>query len=204
MKPQFGNIKWNDDDKYFQLWCEGRTGFPVIDAAMTELNTTGKIRFQIIGSLQIAPNHPFFKISNLLSGYMNNRARTFVADFLVKLMQIDWRKGEKHFATKLIDYDSLVNNGSWQYAFSNQADKPGDVRVFNPWMQSSKFDSNATYIKKWLPNLESVAPEDLHNWEHGRKKYNLARLDYVRPCLDYNKQRKAANTLYKSALHSMY
>jgi len=177
LKPQFGNIKWNDDDKYFQLWCEGRTGFPVVDAAMTELNTTG---------------------------YMNNRARTFVADFLVKLMQIDWRKGEKHFATKLIDYDSLVNNGSWQYAFSNQADKPGDVRVFNPWMQSSKFDANATYIKKWLPNLESVAPEDLHNWEHGRKKYNLARLDYVRPCLDYNKQRKAANTLYKSALHSMY
>ena len=177
MKPQFGAIKWNDDEKYFQLWCNGQTGFPVVDAAMIELNETG---------------------------YMNNRCRTFVADFLVKLMQIDWRKGEKHFATKLIDYDPLVNNGSWQYAFSNQADKPGDIRVFNPWMQSKKFDPNATYIKKWLPNLDSVTPEDLHNWEHGRKKYNLARLNYYRPCLDYNKQRKAANTLYKSALQSMY
>ena len=101
----------------------------------------------------------------------------FTSNFLIKILGIDWRKGEKYFATKLIDYDMLVNNGNWQWSSSTGADSQPYFRIFNPWNQSSKFDKDAVYIKRYLPNLKGVAPSHLHDWEKGHKHYNLKKLN---------------------------
>lgn len=173
LKPQYDAIKWNEDDALFEAWCEGRTGYPVVDAAMMQMNTTG---------------------------YMHNRARMFTSNFLIKILGIDWRKGEKYFATKLIDYDMLVNNGNWQWSSSTGADSQPYFRIFNPWNQSSKFDKDAVYIKRFLPNLKGVAPSHLHTWDKSYRNYNLTKLNYVKPCCDYKKCRDRTLTMYKTAL----
>jgi len=173
LKPNYDAIKWVEDDELFEAWCEGRTGYPVVDAAMMQMNTTG---------------------------YMHNRARMFTSNFLIKILGIDWRKGEKYFATKLIDYDMLVNNGNWQWSSSTGADSQPYFRIFNPWNQSSKFDKDAVYIKRYLPNLKGVAPSHLHDWEKGHRNYNLKKLNYVKPCCDYKKCRDRTLNMYKTAL----
>ena len=131
---------------------------------------------------------------------MHNRARMFTSNFLIKILGIDWRKGEKYFATKLIDYDMLVNNGNWQWSSSTGADSQPYFRIFNPWNQSSKFDKDAVYIKRYLPNLKGVAPSHLHDWEKGHRHYNLKKLNYVKPCCDYKKCRDRTLNMYKTAL----
>ncbi|MFT4312517.1 MAG: cryptochrome/photolyase family protein [Candidatus Woesearchaeota archaeon] len=134
-QKKYTDISWENNKNYFEKWCAGKTGFPIIDAAMNQLNQTG---------------------------YMHNRARMIVASFLTKDLLIDWRWGEKYFAQTLIDYDPCVNNGSWQWAASTGCDAQPYFRIFNPWLQQEKFDPECTYIKKWLPELQNYNPKQIH------------------------------------------
>jgi deoxyribodipyrimidine photo-lyase len=134
---QYANIHWANDLNRFVRWCEGKTGFPIVDAGMRELNATG---------------------------YMHNRVRMIVASFLVKDLHIDWRWGERYFAETLIDYDCAVNNGNWQWAASTGCDAQPYFRIFNPWLQQQKFDAQCEYIYRWIPELTHFSPKDIHNW----------------------------------------
>lgn len=129
-------LDWSHDKETFQKWCDGKTGFPIVDAGMRELNATG---------------------------WMHNRVRMIVASFLTKDLLIDWRWGEKYFAQKLVDYDPAVNNGSWQWASSTGCDSQPYFRIFNPWLQGEKYDPNCDYIKKWIPELREVPNKDIHS-----------------------------------------
>lgn len=132
---KFDKIKWSPNRAAFKKWCEGKTGFPIVDAGMRELNETG---------------------------FIDNRMRMIVASFLVKDLHIDWREGEKYFAQHLIDYDPAVNNGNWQWVASTGADAQPYFRVFNPWTQQKKFDPDCVYIKKWVPELKNATPKEIH------------------------------------------
>lgn len=134
---KYEKLKWENDKTKFKKWCEGKTGFPIIDAGMRELNETG---------------------------YMHNRARLIVASFLVKDLRIDWRWGEKYFAQKLIDYDISVNNGNWQWSASVGCD-PRPLRIFNPWLQQKKYDPDCVYIKRWVPELKKISAYVIHGIE---------------------------------------
>jgi len=132
---KYDSITWTNDKTKFKAWREGRTGFPMVDAGMRQLNTTG---------------------------WMHNRVRMVVASFLVKDLHIDWRWGEKYFAQKLVDYDPAVNNGNWQWAASTGCDAQPYFRIFNPWKQQEKFDPDGKYIKQWVPELQSLTSKDIH------------------------------------------
>jgi len=139
--PRFEGLVWRNDTDQFDAWCRGRTGFPLIDAGMRELNA---------------------------SGYMHNRVRMLVASFLVKDLQIDWRWGERYFARRLIDYDPCVNNGNWQWAASTGCDAQPWFRIFNPWLQQRKFDPAADYIRRWIPELTGLDGTAIHRLERDR------------------------------------
>lgn len=162
----YGNktVDWVNSPKHFKAWTEGKTGYPVVDACMTELNTTG---------------------------YMHNRGRMIVANFLTRILGINWKLGEHYFATKLYDYDPIHNNLGWQgqaFVMGNEA-RPAYQSVLNPWLQSGKYDPDGIYIKKWLPVLKEVVPRHLHSWDRFHKDYPT--IDYVGPIVDYkeNKQK---------------
>jgi len=133
-KPQYDRIEWRNNESEFKAWCEGKTGFPIVDAGMRELNATG---------------------------FMHNRVRMIVASFLVKDLLIDWRWGEAYFAQKLLDFDLSANNGGWQWAAGSGCDAAPYFRVFNPTEQTKKFDPKYEYIKKWVTEFNTpkyVAP----------------------------------------------
>ncbi|MCQ8102701.1 DNA photolyase family protein [Methylomonas sp. SURF-2] len=134
---RYDAINWRNDRDEFQAWADGRTGFPIVDAGMRQLNQTG---------------------------CMHNRVRMIVASFLVKDLLISWRWGERYFARHLLDYDPSLNNGNWQWAASTGCDAQPYFRIFNPWLQQKKFDPDCVYIKRWLPELEHYSPERIHNW----------------------------------------
>lgn len=159
--PKFDGIMWDRSQKIFKAWKEGRTGFPVVDACMRELNTTG---------------------------YMHNRGRMIVASFLIKDLLIDWREGEKYFATKLTDYNLSANNGGWQWSSGGGTDSQPYYRVFNPWTQSKKFDPDCEYIRRWLPELEGVDSKDIHMWFKAYEKH--PGVEYPKPIVDHDEQRK--------------
>lgn len=141
---RFDAINWQDDDALFQCWCEGRTGFPIVDAGMRQLAE---------------------------SGFMHNRVRMIVASFLVKDLHIDWRKGEAWFARHLVDYDPAINNGNWQWAASTGCDAQPWFRIFNPWLQQKRFDPDCRYIKRWLPALATIDARTIHQWgERGNQR----------------------------------
>jgi deoxyribodipyrimidine photo-lyase len=129
-KPQYDRIPWRTNEEDFQAWCEGRTGYPIVDAGMRELNATG---------------------------FMHNRVRMIVASFLTKHLLIDWRWGEAYFAKKLLDFELASNNGGWQWAAGTGTDAQPYFRVFNPDSQTEKFDKEQRYIKKWVPEFGTVA-----------------------------------------------
>ncbi|AQW82837.1 cryptochrome/photolyase family protein [Campylobacter pinnipediorum] len=129
------NINWSNNEEHFKKWCRGETGVPIIDAAMRHLNNTGT---------------------------MHNRLRMITASFLTKNLFIDWKKGEEYFALKLLDYEASSNIGSWQWSASTGTDANPYFRVFNPYSQSKKFDPNAIFIKKVIPELRDVNPKLLH------------------------------------------
>lgn len=125
-KPAYDHIPWRNNEVEFKAWCEGKTGYPIVDAGMRELNETG---------------------------YMHNRVRMIVASFLTKHLLIDWRWGEAYFAKKLLDFELASNNGGWQWAAGTGTDAQPYFRVFNPDSQTEKFDKDLKYIRKWVPEL---------------------------------------------------
>ncbi|MFT5821966.1 MAG: deoxyribodipyrimidine photo-lyase [Crocinitomix sp.] len=126
-KKKYANIEWRNDEKEFQLWCEGKTGYPIVDAGMRQLNETG---------------------------FMHNRVRMVVASFLIKDLLIDWRWGEAYFAEKLLDFDLASNNGNWQWAAGTGCDSAPYFRVFSPTLQQEKFDKQRSYIQRWIPDFD--------------------------------------------------
>lgn len=127
-KPQYRNIRWRDNTDEFEQWCEGQTGFPIVDAGMRQLNQTG---------------------------FMHNRVRMITASFLTKDLLIDWRWGEAYFAKKLLDFELASNNGNWQWAAGTGCDAAPYFRIFNPQRQLEKFDPDKKYVRRWVPEVES-------------------------------------------------
>lgn len=171
LKPQYDNIKWEGSHAHFVKWCKGETGFPIVDAAMREMNETG---------------------------YMHNRGRLIVASFLIKTLLVDWQKGEKYFATRLVDYDPSSNNGNWQWVASTGADSQPYFRIFNPWSQSKEHDPEATYIKHWVPELAEVPAKCIHTWNECAAEFKG--IDYPKPIVDYKEQREKALKMYKAVV----
>jgi deoxyribodipyrimidine photo-lyase len=157
---KYENIIWSKNEKYFHAWREGRTGFPIVDAGMRELNATG---------------------------YMHNRLRMITASFLVKDLHIDWRWGEKYFAQKLVDYDPAVNNGNWQWAASTGCDAQPYFRIFNPWLQQEKFDADCLYIKQWIPELARIPAKMIHGLgKNSLEKHDLKKNNFEMNGLEQN------------------
>lgn len=143
-KPAYDRIVWRNNEIEFKAWCEGKTGYPIVDAGMRELNATG---------------------------FMHNRVRMIVASFLTKHLLIDWRWGEAYFAQKLLDFDLSANNGGWQWAAGSGTDAAPYFRVFNPALQTEKFDKQLLYIKKWVPELNELTyPRPIVNHDFARKR----------------------------------
>jgi len=136
-KEKYSSLPWSEDKQAFKRWCQGMTGFPLVDAGMRELNATG---------------------------FMHNRVRMVVGSFLVKDLHINWLWGERYFAQKLVDYDPCVNNGNWQWVASTGCDSQPYFRIFNPWLQQKKFDPQCVYIKRWIPELKDVPIARVHAW----------------------------------------
>ncbi|WP_439883431.1 cryptochrome/photolyase family protein [Pontibacter sp. MBLB2868] len=142
--PKFRQIEWRNDEAEFKRWCEGKTGFPLVDAGMRELNETG---------------------------FMHNRVRMVVASFLIKDLLIDWRWGEAYFAEKLLDYEMSSNVGNWQWAAGTGADAQPYFRVFNPDSQIKKFDKDHVYIKRWVPEFGTTAyPKPMVDHNEARER----------------------------------
>jgi deoxyribodipyrimidine photo-lyase len=127
-RKEYDTIAWRDDEKSFEKWCAGKTGYPMVDAGMRELNATG---------------------------YMHNRVRMIVSSFLTKHLLLDWRLGEAYFAKKLLDFDMASNNGGWQWASGSGTDAAPYFRIFNPSEQQKKFDSELKYIRRWIPEFDT-------------------------------------------------
>jgi deoxyribodipyrimidine photo-lyase len=153
-KPKYDNIRWINDEKHFETWCNGNTGYPIVDAGMRQLNQTG---------------------------YMHNRVRMITASFLTKHLLTDWRWGEAYFAGKLLDFELSSNNGGWQWAASSGCDAAPYFRVFNPELQTKKFDPELQYVKKWVPEFQGPS--------------------YPKPVVDHKFARERVLKAYKKALN---
>ena len=159
-KTQYDRIEWRNNEHEFKAWCEGKTGFPIVDAGMRELNSTG---------------------------FMHNRVRLIVASFLVKDLLIDWRWGEAYFAQKLLDFDLSANNGGWQWAAGSGCDAAPYFRVFNPTEQTKKFDPKYEYVRKWVPEFNTAKyPKPIVDHSAAR----LRVLSVYKDALTDNKQTK--------------
>lgn len=152
---KYDGIQWRNDEEEFKKWCEGNTGYPIVDAGMRELNATG---------------------------YMHNRVRMIVASFLTKHLLIHWSWGEAYFAEKLLDFDLASNNGGWQWAAGTGVDAAPYFRVFNPYIQTEKFDPKLNYVRKWVPELDSS--------------------DYPKPIVDHKNARERAISTYKYGINA--
>jgi deoxyribodipyrimidine photo-lyase len=166
-RPKYDRMDWSNDKDLFQAWCEGKTGFPIVDAGMRQLNSTG---------------------------WMHNRVRMIVASFLTKDLLINWQWGEKYFAQKLVDYDISVNNGNWQWAASTGCDPVPYFRIFNPWLQQKKFDPQCDYIKQFIPELRDYAPKIVHNLF---KSHPRDLKDYPNPIVNHATMREKAKIMFK-------
>ena len=143
-KPEYERIEWRRNQEDFQRWCDGATGYPIVDAGMRELNATG---------------------------YMHNRVRMITASFLMKHLLLDWRWGERYFAQKLLDFDLAANNGGWQWAAGTGCDAAPYFRIFNPTTQAEKFDPKGEYIKRWVPELNSFEyPQPMVDHKFARER----------------------------------
>lgn len=173
-KPEFDRLRFGNRRDWFQAWCEGRTGYPIVDAAMRQLNTTG---------------------------YMHNRLRMIAASFLVKDLLVDWRWGERYFAEHLNDFDLAANNGGWQWAASTGCDAQPYFRIFNPVSQSEKFDAEGRFIRQYLPELAEVPTRCIHApWTMTPLEASAAGVrigtDYPAPIVDHAEARKAALRMF--------
>lgn len=170
MKENYRKIKWHYNAGWFEKWCEGKTGFPIVDAGIRQMNQTG---------------------------YMHNRARLIVANFLVKTLLIDWRHGEKYFATQLVDYDVANNNLNWQWCASTAVDSQPYFRIFNPWLQQKEYDPKCEYIKRWIPELANIEPNVIHHWGEDKSKADVS-TNYPKPICNYEQQKEKALAMYKA------
>ena len=175
-KVEFENLPFPNDEALFKAWCEGKTGYPLIDAAMRQINSTG---------------------------FMHNRLRMVVACFLVKDLLVDWRWGERYFAEHLIDFDLSANNGSWQWAASTGCDAQPWFRIFNPITQSERFDPAGKFIRKYVPEIANCSDEEIHKpWQMSPIRQQLSGViigtNYPAPIIDHAVQRTLALNLYKS------
>ena len=180
-KAEFGALPFPNNPEHFKAWCDGKTGYPLVDAAMRQLNNTG---------------------------FMHNRLRMVAASFLVKDLLIDWRWGERYFAEKLIDYDFSANNGGWQWAASTGCDAQPWFRIFNPTTQSERFDANGRFIRKYVTELSKCNDKEIHApWLMSTARQStidtIIGRDYPHPVVDHSMQRLMALDLYKnSQLHA--
>lgn len=175
-KPEFTNLEWEYDEEKFQRWCDGRTGFPLVDAAMRQLRQ---------------------------DCWMHNRARMVVASFLSKDLLIDWRRGERYFMEHLIDCDFASNHGGWGFGSSTGVDPQPYFRIFNPLLQSEKFDPKGEYIRHWLPELKDVKGPAIHA-PYARGAGAIAQKNgYPRPVVEHAKARDAALEKYERARHTI-
>jgi deoxyribodipyrimidine photo-lyase len=175
-KREFGKLQWPGTKAHFKAWCEARTGYPLIDAAMRQLATTG---------------------------YMHNRLRMIVASFLAKDLLVDWRYGERFFARHLNDYDLAANNGGWQWAASTGCDSQPYFRIFNPVTQSQRFDPKGDFIRRYLPQLAKVPDKSIHApWTLGPLSQEAVGCvigrDYPAPIVDHTEQREKALALFST------
>jgi deoxyribodipyrimidine photo-lyase len=166
-KESFNNIEWDNNEENYERWCNGETGCPIVDAGMREMNVTG---------------------------YMHNRVRMIVATFLIFYLKIDWRWGMKYFSKKLTDIDWASNVGNWQWTAGTELWSNDYYKVFSMDSQVKRFDPECTYIKKWIPELKDVDPNDLIHWD--REHYQVK--GYVEPIITDNKMaRKEGIEMYR-------
>jgi deoxyribodipyrimidine photo-lyase len=173
-RPEYDAIAWPNPSGHFDAWCEARTGYPLVDAAMRQINTTG---------------------------YMHNRLRMVTASFLVKDLHVDWRLGEKYFSDHLNDFDLAANNGGWQWAASTGCDAQPYFRIFNPVTQSERFDPKGKFIRKYLPELAAVPDRFVHApWKMSPLEQQahgvVIGVDYPPPIVDHDQARKNALALF--------
>ncbi len=176
-RPEYDTIPWRNDQAEFAAWCAGQTGYPVVDAAMRQLQQTG---------------------------WMHNRARMIVASFLVKDLLIDWRWGEKWFMQHLVDGDPAANNGGWQWTAGTGTDATPYFRIFNPITQGQKFDPDGAYIRRWIPELGQVEVEFIHEpWKmpplDQKRSGCFIGQDYPRPIVDHKLARQRTLDAYQLA-----
>ena len=169
-RRHYDAIQWRDSPRDFDKWCQGQTGFPIVDAGMREL---------------------------LATGYMHNRVRMIVASFLTKNLHIDWRLGEAWFARQLIDYDPAINNGNWQWGASTGCDAQPYFRIFNPWRQQQKFDADGVYIKQWVPELAPYPVKVLHRAEQLEPFYLPQMVDLRESASEIKARFKAVSMQHK-------
>ena len=175
-KREYDRLAFENDGALFAAWCEARTGYPIVDAAMRQINQTG---------------------------YMHNRLRMIVASFLVKDLLVDWRRGERYFADQLNDFDLSANNGGWQWAASTGCDAQPYFRIFNPVSQSQRFDADGKFIRRYLPELAKVPAKYIHApWTMPALEQQMAGCtigrDYPLPVVDHARQREKALAMYKA------
>ncbi|PZR43579.1 MAG: deoxyribodipyrimidine photolyase, partial [Stutzerimonas stutzeri] len=173
----YGALQFPNDKKLFAAWCEARTGYPLVDAAMRQLNRTG---------------------------YMHNRLRMVAASFLIKDLLVDWRWGERYFARHLNDFDLAANNGGWQWAASTGCDAQPYFRIFNPVTQSQKFDPRGEFIRQYVPELAGCDDKFIHApWlmtlEQQKKAGVTLGKDYPAPIVDHAAARRRALAIYRGA-----
>jgi deoxyribodipyrimidine photo-lyase len=176
-KPEYDALRFPDDPALFAAWRDGRTGYPIVDAAMRQLNA---------------------------SGYMHNRLRMIAASFLVKDLLVDWRWGERYFAATLLDFDLASNNGGWQWAASTGCDAQPYFRIFNPVTQSERFDPAGTFIRRYVPELGPLDSAEIHApWlvppATQQAKGVVIGRDYPGPIVDHATARRAALALFAAA-----
>ncbi|CZT06608.1 probable deoxyribodipyrimidine photo-lyase [Rhynchosporium agropyri] len=172
-KPEYTNITWEYNQEHFKAWTEGKTGYPIVDAAMRQLNHCG---------------------------YMHNRCRMIVGSFLAKHLLLDWRMGERYFMEHLIDGDFASNNGGWGFCASTGVDPQPYFRIFNPLLQSEKFDLEGEYIRKWVPELEGVKGKAIHDPYSRGEGVRAKKMGYPQRIVDHKACRERALARYKEGL----
>jgi deoxyribodipyrimidine photo-lyase len=176
-RREYDAIAWAGDPAHLEAWKQGRTGYPIVDAGMRELDATG---------------------------FMHNRARMIVASFLTKDLLLDWRLGERHFMTRLVDGDLASNNGGWQWAAGTGTDAQPYFRIFNPTAQGERFDPRGDYVRRWVPELARVPSRWIHKpWDAPPLDLAAAGVtlgaDYPAPIVDHALQRELALEMYRAA-----